>query len=324
VFVPNSKKEKSMAKSVNISNPFASLDQFKNSNRAMAGVNTSKSREDLEIEQLEAAQRAKYESTQTPKDSPEQEPETEASEEATLENDPITEKQDSTNDDSTDWKKRYGDSRTAYNKKVEEHKAELQAKQAELEALKSQLTTAKTPEIPSTEKELEEFRLKHPTVYNHVISLIRKEVVEKDATISSEFESINERLRKVDESEKLLKIKSKHPDAGKIKDSSEFITWKDSQPKGIQNLFASDDPDDIIEGFDLYKLKVEKAKSSKVKQENDAQSVGTGKSGEEANSTAGNKRIWFESEIAAMSDTVFAQNEKEIDQANREGRIRKG
>lgn len=313
---------------VSISNPFAQFDAFKNSQKSMAGVRTDKSREELEIDELEAAQKAlqqtTQESEQNEKDSLEQEPEAEISEEATLEKDPITEKQDSTSEDSTDWKKRYGDSRTAYNKKVEEHKSEIQAKQDELEALKAQLNEANTPEIPSTEEELKEFQSKHPTVFNHVISMIRKELIEKDTELSSEFENINERLRKVDESEKLLKIKKSHPDAGKLKGSTEFTAWLESQSKGIKALFESNDPDDIIEGFDLYKLKAGKAKAQKKSKEENAQAVGTGKAGEEANSSSGNKRIWLESEIASMSDVIYAQYEKEIDLANREGRVRKG
>lgn len=245
------------------------------------------------------------------KDSPVEEP---SVEDATPQTDPEPE----VNEADT-WKKRRDDLKVHYDQTVETHKKEIQSKEAEIEALKKQLTEAQVPEIPSTEAELKEFQTKHPTVYNHVISMIRKELLEKESVISSELDQVRTKQREYDDAQKILKIKEKHPDAGTLRTTPEFETWLEAQSKGVKALFESNEPEDIIEGFDLYKLKLKAKAKVKQERETNAEAVTSGKSSD--TNKSGDEKMWLESEIAKLSDAAYAKFEQEILKAQRDGRV---
>lgn len=147
-----------------------------------------------------------------------------------------------------DYEKRYRDLQSYHDRTVNDLKKELSD-------LKKQVEAKGKPSIqlPKTIEELEAKKKDYPDLY----SLIESVAILKAKQVSEE---INEKITTLEEREAQLAKKTAkqilleaHPDAFSIKDSAEFEEWFLKQRKGIQNLFNSDDPEDVIAGFDAYK-----------------------------------------------------------------------
>jgi hypothetical protein len=232
----------------------------------------------------------------------------EAKEETSDENLPAEEKT---------FKKRYGDLRR-HSQKVED---DLRKEVDELKAL-VQKTTETQMKLPARDEDIDAWARQYPDVYRIVESIALKKAKETQ-------KSLEERMRKVDESERetsrekarveLLKI---HPDFDQIEDSDDFHNWAEEQPKWVQDALYENDDDfrSASRAIDLYKAdrNISKRKSSDNKAA--AQAVNTrGRS--TPNATADQEGVFYESQVQKMSMQEYEANQENIVKAMRSGKF---
>lgn len=221
---------------------------------------------------------------------------------ATLEGNPDNNKPLTAEEET--YKKRYFDLKNHHDQLVPTLRQELaDAKKAGTKPL----------EIPKTPEELEVLRRKYPETYDMFLSIVRMENQNRNTATDSELDLIRQERAQLQAERNADKILKAHPDAKQITESADFAQWFSEQPKGIQNLLQSPDPLDAIKGLELYKQEkgIKGSAASRVK------------TGSKATPDT-EKKVWYESEVQALSDRDYARFEAEIMAAHREGRLRKG
>ena len=122
-----------------------------------------------------------------------------------------------------------------------------------------------------------------------------------------------------------LNLKKLHPDVDEVRKSQDFHDWVDKQPESIQAWFYENDTDYTLaaRGIDLFKIETGFGKSKKPKGEERSLAEAVIENSRQTipEVTAGGKRVWKASEIKRMTPEEFEKNEKEIEQANYEGRV---
>lgn len=203
--------------------------------------------------------------------------------------------------------KRYFDLKSHHDKTVTDLRKEI----AELKKV-----TPPQLEIPKTPEEVQNLRNKFPELVDGIISVVRMDLLKEREFTSNEIEELRKERKQLKEDSDREKVLKAHPDAESIIKSTEFAEWFNEQPKGIQNLLQSDDVQDTIKGFSLYKQ--EKGIKNPT-----AEAAFRVKTGTKTNPDPG-KRVFYESEVAAMSERQYESLEKEILAARMDGRYLKG
>ena len=221
-----------------------------------------------------------------------------------------------------DYKKRYDDLKTHYDKKLEEFK------QKEEELLKQVQKQAPEYKAPKTAEELEKFKKSYPDVYEIVETVAHLQSEQKSKVLEERLAVLQEREQRLIREDAEQRLKAKHPDFDDIRNSDDFHAWAEAQPKSIKDWIYNnaEDPDLAIRALDLYKkdnnIEPSKAKKSSFTQQSKktaADMVSTKTTAVEPNQ----QKIWTEREIAALSMDEFDKYEEEISQAMIEGRIRR-
>ena len=215
------------------------------------------------------------------------------------------------------FKKRYGDLRR-HSQKVED---DLRKEVDELKAL-VQKTTEKQMKLPARDEDIDMWAKQYPDVYRIVESIALKKAKETQ-------KSLEERMRKVDESERetsrekarveLLKLL---PDFDKIEDNEDFHNWAEEQPKWVQDALYENDDDfrSAARVIDLYKADRNISKRKASEDKSAAQAVNTrGRS--TPNATADQEGVFYESQVQKMSITEYEANQENIVKAMRSGKF---
>jgi hypothetical protein len=232
----------------------------------------------------------------------------EAKEETSDENLPAEEKT---------FKKRYSDLRR-HSQKVEN---DLRKEVDELKEL-VQKTAETQMKLPARDEDIDAWARQYPDVYRIVESIALKKAKETQ-------KSLEERMRKVDESERetsrekarveLLKI---HPDFDKIEDSDDFHNWAEEQPKWVQDALYENDDDfrSAARAIDLYKADRNISRRPRADSKAAAQAVNTrGRS--TPNATADQEGVFYESQVQKMSINEYEANQENIVKAMRSGKF---
>ena len=216
-----------------------------------------------------------------------------------------------------DYKKRYDDLKSHYDRKLNEWKQEQETLTAQLKA-----NTPENVQVPKTAEELEEFKQKYPDVYDIVETISMQNA-------DSRVQNIEERLQVLKEQEQeALKrtaeqeLLALHSDFYEIKENENFLDWLKDQPESIADGVLKNGTDFkwAARVIDLYKAdsgtvqKKTKGRPSKA-----AESVT--KTQKRTVQTKGDKKVWSITEIEKMKPWEFEKYEKDIDQARREGRL---
>jgi len=205
------------------------------------------------------------------------------------------------------YKKRWSDLKTYHDSEVTKLRKELaDAKKANSAPL----------EIPKTPEEVQALRNKYPELFDTLISAARMDIQKSNENYDKEFEELRKERQQLKAEKDYERLIKHHPDAEKITKSDEFATWFNEQPKGIRALLESDDVADAIKGFDLYK-------ADKGIKNSASEAAARVKTGTKTNPDTG-KRVFYESEIAGMSDREYDRLEKDILMARMDGRLLKG
>lgn len=225
-----------------------------------------------------------------------------------------------------DWKKRYDSIRRLDGERLKKI-SDLEDRLKELES-KPDLSKL------ASEEELEEFRKVSPEAYAVLETIAVKKVSESNKEYKERLEALSKEQQKLAADKVMLEVSKVHPDAFDIRDEmlafhdaktagvdydSKFVSWFEGQTKGIRSLIESGDPQDIIEGLNFYKKS--KGTQDKAKKKEAADSATSMTSASKGKPLAESGRTWLESEIAMLKGRELSFYLKDIEQAQREGRI---
>jgi len=214
------------------------------------------------------------------------------------------------------YKKRYDDLKKHYDAKVNEFKQREQELEAEARMAQQ------VEQQAAYEEQLESFKEENPDLYDAV-----------EAVTASQTNELREKLSVLEQREAQIvrreaeeTLRNSHPDFLELRESEEFHTWAESQPKQIQEWIYNN-PDNVslaIKAIDLYKMESGISTPSKSKSSKSQSSSGSAAdlvSTKTKTVDANEPKIWTQREIAALSMAQYEKFEKEIDQAVLEGRV---
>jgi hypothetical protein len=219
-----------------------------------------------------------------------------------------------------DYKKRYDDLKSHYDKKLNEFKSREQTLIEEASSGKHNY------KAPKTKEELEEFKKQYPDVYDVVETVSDLRSGENIKSLQDKISALEKRETEILQREAEKRLRSKHPDFDDIRNSEDFHSWAKEQPQSIQDWIYSnaDDADLASRALDLFKKDLGITTSSKTKKPSSKQSNKSAADMVSTKTTAvepKQERIWTEREIAAMSIHEFDKFEDEISQAVADGRV---
>lgn len=214
------------------------------------------------------------------------------------------------------FKKRYGDLRRHAQKIESDLKEQINELRVQLEA-----STKKQIQYPKSEDELTEWMEKYPDVAQIVETIAMKKAHEQASEFESKFKQIDEMKLEAKREKAEAELMRLHPDFEEIRDTEEFHSWVEEQPKWVQDALYDNDTDAVSAGraIDLYKadkgIKANK-KSSKVKGAAEAVNAKSERSSPEGDAS---KSYIKESDVAKMTAQQYEKEQDKIAEAIRAG-----
>ena len=221
-----------------------------------------------------------------------------------------------------DYKKRYDDLKSHYDRKQNENKQKLEELEAKTRlAEKNKAMADYTP--PKSDEDLEQFKKKYPDVYDVVETISQKQASKQVESLQEEVKTLRKREEDLVVQSAYRELVNAHQDFNELKDSQEFIDWLNTQPSSISDGVTKNSKDSkwAIRVVDLYKADNGVSKSKPNFNTSAAQSVTRTKAKSVNTSGNSDKRVWKQSEIQKMNSRTYEKFEKEIDIAFREGRV---
>ena len=210
-----------------------------------------------------------------------------------------------------DFKKRYDDLKSHYDRKVNEWKEKEKSLSEQAQP------TYKAPKSP---EELAMFKEKYPDIYGVVESISHLQADKRVEDIETRLTELRSEESKLVQQTALKELNVLHPDFNELKDNTDFNNWLNEQPISISDGIYKNNTDAKWAAgvVDLYKAD-HNLQTKQTAKPNAAEAVTRTKRG--SITTEGGKKIWSVSEIAKLRPQQFAKYEKEIDAARKEGRI---
>ena len=221
-----------------------------------------------------------------------------------------------------DYKKRYDDLKSHYDRKQNENKQKLEELEAKTRlAEKNKAMADYTP--PKSDEDLEQFKKKYPDVYDVVETISQKQASKQVESLQEEVKTLRKREEDLVVQSAYRELVNAHQDFNELKDSQEFIDWLNTQPSSISDGVTKNSKDSkwAIRVVDLYKADNGVSKSKPSSNISAAQSVTRTKAKSVNTSGNSDKRVWKQSEIQKMNSRTYEKFEKEIDIAFKEGRV---
>ena len=212
------------------------------------------------------------------------------------------------------FKKRYDDLKRHYDETVSKHKDELIKLKKEKEAISKQ-------PIFKTKEELEEWRRDYPEMYDSVMQITSEAQLKTKQELQEEMLEVKRQQSQLAREKAEVELAKKHPDYKEIRESTDFHEWASVQDKMVQS-WLYDNVDNSIaaaRAIDLYKY--DRGLSTKKVSESAKREAAKSVSKTKVSETPSDKKIWKWDEIRKMKPSEYDKFEKEIDMANREGRI---
>lgn len=211
------------------------------------------------------------------------------------------------------FKKRYGDLRRYMQQKEKEWEDRLK----QLEEGPSNFTP------PKSREEVEAWIHQHPDVAAIVQALAAEEAEKRFSTAEARLQELDDERYEVQRQKAEAVILKSHPDFDEIKQSDDFHSWAEGQPKWIQDAVYenADDPRSVIRVLDLFKIDMGMTKTAKKQADRDAASAikkSTKPSVEEDDSGS----YFTESQVAKMSMKDYEKNQDKILEAQRTGKFK--
>jgi hypothetical protein len=217
------------------------------------------------------------------------------------------------------FKKRYGDLRR--------HSQQMQNDlQKQIDDLKNQLeqSTKKQIALPKSEEELAEWAKQYPDVAKIVETIAIKKAKEQSEAIEQRFKALDEREQQTARERAEAELMRLHPDFDEIRNSDEFHSWVEAQPKWIQNSLYENDTDAIsaARAIDLYKADMKKndRKNKSSSDKEAARSIGM-RNARSAPADTDMEGVFYESQIEKMSAREYEANQEAIVKAMQSGKF---
>ena len=218
------------------------------------------------------------------------------------------------------YKKRYDDLKTHYDRKLNEFKSREQ------ELLDEATKSRPDYKAPKTPEELEQFKKKYPDVFEVVETVAHMQSEEKAKVLEERLSTLQQREKDLVRKDAEKRLMDNHPDFDDIRNSETFHSWAKAQPESIQTWIYNNSGDADLASRALDLFKKDKGVDSSPKK----QRLNSKKSRKSAADMVSTKtttvdtqqdKIWTEREIAAMSLDQFDEVEDAINQAVSEGRV---
>jgi len=221
-----------------------------------------------------------------------------------------------------DYKKRYDDLKSHYDRKQNENKQKLEEYEAKSRlAERNKAMADYTP--PKSDEDLKQFKEKYPDVYDVVETISQKQALQQTESLQEEVKLLRKREEELVVQGAYRELLNAHEDFSELKDSPDFIDWLNNQPSSISDGVTKNSKDSkwAIRVVDLYKADNGVSKSKPSFNTSAAQSVTRTKAKSVNTSGNSDKRIWKQSEIQRMNSRTYEKFENEIDAAFKEGRV---
>lgn len=223
-----------------------------------------------------------------------------------------------TNAEEKTFKKRYSDLRRHQQKQAEDFKKEL-------EDLKRQLgdATKKEFKLPKSDEDIEQWAADYPDVAAIVETIAIKKAREQSTALEERLKAIDEMQTSASKEKAEVELMQIHPDFGDIRDSDDFHTWADEQPKWVQDALYenANDARSAARAIDLYKADrgISATKTTK-KDKGAAEAVSTKNSRSKPQAEESSTYL-KESAVQAMSPQEYEKNADSIMEAIRTGKF---
>jgi len=212
------------------------------------------------------------------------------------------------------FKKRYGDLRR-----------HMQQKEKEWEEKFSSFEDRMRKESivpPKSDEDIENWAKEYPDVAGIVETIAAKKAQEMFKKAEDRLSQLDEIQYEAERKTAESKIRESHPDFDRLRESDEFHSWAEAQPKWVRDALYEnmDDPDSVVRVIDLYKIDSgETPQAKKAKTKAAAKTIGKGSRTKVDPTEAGS--MIRESEVAKMSAREFESREEEITKAMRTGKF---
>lgn len=218
-----------------------------------------------------------------------------------------------------DYKKRYDDLKKHYDIKVEDFKKSK-------EEYEAKITSFDNPTLPAgaTSQEMESFREDYPDVYKAMQTISAQQAEEKSKQLEEEIASLKEKEVHLVQEQAKKELTDAHPDFFELREAEDFLQWLEEQPVSISNGITQNNTDSkwAVRVVDLYKADKGLVKSRKKQSKSNSKAADFVPTKNRVVADTKTDRIWTTDEISRLRPDQFDKLEKELEQANREGRIR--
>jgi hypothetical protein len=218
-----------------------------------------------------------------------------------------------------DYKKRYDDLKKHYDIKVEDFKKSK-------EEYEAKITSFDNPTLPAgaTSQEMESFREDYPDVYKAMQTISAQQAEEKSKQLEEEIASLKEKEVHLVQEQAKKELTDAHPDFFELREAEDFLQWLEEQPVSISNGITQNNTDSkwAVRVVDLYKADKGLVKSRKKQSKSNDKAADFVPTKNKVVTNTKTERIWTTDEISRLRPDQFDKLEKELEQANREGRIR--
>tara|TARA_R100000951_G_scaffold24821_1_gene21033 strand:+ start:588 stop:1451 length:864 start_codon:yes stop_codon:yes gene_type:complete len=218
------------------------------------------------------------------------------------------------NAEERSFKKRYGDLRRHQQTKEKEYEDRVKA-------LEQQLNQATKQEIklPKSDEDIEAWATKYPDVAAIVETIAIKKAKEQSADLEDRVKAVDEMRETAAREKAEAELMQLHPDFDTIRESDDFHTWADEQPKWIQDALYENGNDarSAARAIDLYKAD-RGIKKGKTTPKDAARSVSTRNQRSKPQSDSMGNAI-KESEVQKMSPQEYERNADSIMESIRTG-----
>jgi hypothetical protein len=215
------------------------------------------------------------------------------------------------------FKKRYSDLRRHQQKQAEEFKAELDAMKRQLEQ-----ATKNEMKLPKSDEDIEQWAADYPDVAAIVETIAMKKAREQAAALEDRMKVIDEMQTNATKEKAEAELMRLHPDFDEIRDSDEFHSWAEDQPKWVQDALYDNDNDarSAARAIDLYKADMGISGKKPKSDKDAAKSVSTKNSRSKPQEDESGSFI-KESVVQKMSPQEYEKRADEIMEAIRSGKF---
>jgi hypothetical protein len=214
------------------------------------------------------------------------------------------------------FKKRYGDLRRHTQEKEQQF-------QKQLDDLKEQLgkATKKEMKLPKSDEDIEAWASEYPDVAKIVETIAMKKAAEQSKHLEERVKKIDELQAGAVKDKAEAQLLNLHPDFDEIRESDDFHTWAEEQPKWVQDALYENDNDarSAARAIDLYKGDRGIGKETKTKNDKSAATAVNTKSTRTNIDATGNSNKIRESTVQKMSSKEYEAKSESIMDAIRSG-----